>query len=70
MLEDGAKSRKKDLNTEGTTLESAILNIVELKKKKKKKTHHIKVTVKAELFPDLFFIGFYCGRLVDFQEEV
>lgn len=67
MLEDGAKSRKKDLNTEGTTLESAILNIVELKKKK---THHIKVTVKAELFPDLFFIGFYCGRLVDFQEEV
>lgn len=46
MLEDGAKSRKKDLNTEGAILESAILNI-----KKKKKIHQIKVTVKAEFSP-------------------
>ncbi len=26
--------------------------------------------VKAELFPNLLFIGFYSRQLVDFQEEV
>lgn len=30
MLEDGAKWRKKDLNTEGAILESVVLKIVEL----------------------------------------
>lgn len=62
MFEDGAKCRKKDLNTEGVMLESANLNVVEFFRKK----IQIKVTVKA----NPFFISFDCGRLVDLQEAV
>lgn len=43
MFEDGAKCRKKDLNTEGAMLESANLNAVEFFRKK---IHQIKFTEK------------------------